>query len=195
MNESFVTEASRCLLSGISQARCGCQKSWVLNSELLIFKLFFTYNIFTFARNIRWSRFCDDSPRRVIIIVSSGRSFSSFFSHPAKGQRQCFGSFATQNIFLSLSGPSVPHLPIGLWATGHKAGAWLSPECSLVVTLFPNALQLLLLWPQEEGSSADPLGLLLLPRSHMGSSWGSVAPTMANQNYVRPWIKAKSSWK
>lgn len=179
------------------QARCGCQKSWVLNPELLVFKLFFAYAISTFARNIREGRFCDDHPMRVIIIISSGRSFSSFFSHPTEGQCQCFGSFATQNYLklLSLSGSSVLLLPIGLWATGHKAGAWLSPECSLVVTLFPNALQLLLLWPQEEGSSADPLGLLLLPRSHMSSSWGSVAPTMANQSYVRPWIKAESSWK
>lgn len=30
------------------------------------------------------------------------------FSHTTKGHSQCFGSFATQNIFLSLSRPSVP---------------------------------------------------------------------------------------
>lgn len=94
------------------QARCGCQKSWVLHPELLIFKLFFTFTVSTFARNIRESCFCDDHPSRVIIIVEE--FFSSFFSHPAKGECQCFGSFATQNIFLSLSGPSVHHLPIGL---------------------------------------------------------------------------------
>lgn len=52
------------------------------------------------------------------------------------------------------------HLPIG-----HQAGAWLSPECSLIVALFPNALQLLLLWPQKDGSLADPSRLLPLPRT------------------------------
>lgn len=41
-------------------------------------------------------------------IITSGGSFSSLFSHPAKGQCQCFGSFATQNISLSLSYPNCP---------------------------------------------------------------------------------------
>lgn len=72
------------------------------------------------------------------------------------------------------------HLPIG-----HQAGAWLSPECSLIVALFPNALQLLLLWPQKDGSLADPSRLLPLPRTigpwaQIGSEWESVSQTMAN---------------
>lgn len=100
------------------------------------------------------------------------------FSHTTEGHSQCFGSFAKYIPFPFTA--VCPHLLIGVWARGHKAGAWLSPECSLVVTLFPNALQLLLLWPQREGSLADPLGLLLLPWSQMGPQWGSVAPTMAN---------------
>lgn len=48
---------------------------------------------------------------------------------------------------------------------GQQAGAWLSPECSLIVALFPNALQLLLLWPQKDGSLADPSRLLPLPQT------------------------------
>lgn len=109
----------------------------------------------------------------IIIIITFGGSF--FFpppcSHTLPGvTANVLAHLQAKTYSFPFQGCLGPPLPGGVWAGGHKPAAWLSPECSLVVTLFPNALQLLLLWLQEEGSSADPLGLLLsLPRSQMGS--------------------------
>lgn len=53
--------------------------------------------------------FCKDGPKGKLSSSPLEEVFPPPpFSHTTKGHSQCFGSFATQNIFLSLSRPSVP---------------------------------------------------------------------------------------
>lgn len=66
---------------------------------------------FSGALSVERCLYNDDPQAISVVIISSGGSFSTPFSHAAKGQCQCFGSFATQNISLSLSYPNCSPSP------------------------------------------------------------------------------------
>lgn len=81
---------------------------------------------------------------------------------------------------------------------GHQAGAWLSPECSLIVALFPNALQLLLLWLGSWSFTPCAGAPDHCPPAQIGSWWRSVSQTMADgmmSSFLREPNSDVKTWK
>ena len=99
-------------------------------------------------------------------LLSFPNAFFPFLTPTLRGQSQCLANLQTKHISFPFRVVFRRQPSLVGQAGGHRAGAWLIPECSLVVTLFPNALQLPLLWRWREGSLAYSLGLLLLPQAH-----------------------------
>lgn len=121
MNEPFITEASshwRCFLSETnicSAVRWGVDVSLrntfcrLLESTYLKWKCYQKCLVFFLPKP---SESCFVVKARGVPSSSPLEEvFLSFFSHPTEGHSQCFGSFATQNIFLSLSRPSLSPPP------------------------------------------------------------------------------------
>lgn len=95
------------------QMRSGCQfKEYILSFVgIHVFKVEMLSEMFSFFFP-KPSESCSVVKARGVPSSSPLEEvFLSFFSHPTEGHSQCFGSFATQNIFLSLSRPSLSPPP------------------------------------------------------------------------------------
>lgn len=118
----------------------------------------------------------------VIFITYSGGSFFSPCSHtPLRVRANVFTNLQAKTAALSLSRLFLP--PPSHWTPGWcLTEPWMLFDCPT----FPNALQLLLLWPQKDGSFlADPSRLPPLP--------GTIAPN-SNRLVVRERVPNNGWW-